>query len=78
MDRITSPTRRSLRLYWQTVPPTRREEFIWRREWFLLPSLDYLPLSRHRHGRNGLSNKDGDYDDKEEDDDIEEDSDEEE
>ena len=73
MDRTTSPTRRSRRLYWQTVPPTRRKEFIRRREWFLLTSLVYIPLSRHRHGRKGLSNKDdddGDDDDEEEDNDI--------
>ena len=72
MDRTISPTRSSWRLYWQTVPPTRRKEFIRRHEWFLLTSLDYLPLSRHRHGCNGLSNEDDD-DDNDDDDDKEED-----
>ena len=73
MDRITSPTCRSPRLYWQTVPPTWRKEFIRCREWFLLTSLVYLPLSRHHHGHKGLSNKDdddGDDDDEEEDNNI--------
>jgi hypothetical protein len=70
MDQTTSPTRRSWRLYWQTVTPTRCKEFIRRREWFLSTSLDYLPLSHHRHGRKGLSNKD--YNDDDDDDDDEE------
>ena len=70
MDQTTSPTCRSLHLYWQTVPPTRCEEFIRCWEWFLLTSLDYLPLSRHRHGCNGLSNEDDNDNDKEEDDGI--------
>ena len=76
MDRTTFPTRRSWRLYWQTVPPTRRVEFIPRWEWFLLTSLDYLPLSRHRQGRNGLSIEDDDKDNDDDDDDDDDDNDE--
>jgi hypothetical protein len=69
IDRTTFPTGRTWCLYWQTVPPTRHEEFILCREWFLLTPLDYLPSSRCRHGRNGLSNDNDDDNDDEEDDD---------
>ncbi len=75
MDQTTSPTRRSWRLFWQTVPPTRPVEFIRHREWFLLTSLDYLPLSRHCQGRNGLSNEDDNEDDNDKDDEDNDDND---
>ena len=57
MDLATSPTRRSCRLYWQSVPPTRREDFLRRRKWFKFTSLNYLLSSRR--GRHGLSNNEG-------------------
>ena len=60
MDLATSPPRRSCHLYWQSVPPTQREEFLRRRKWFEFTSLNYLPSSHHIRGRHGLSNNKGD------------------
>ena len=68
MDQTTPPTCHSLCLYWQTVPPNHHKEFIQCCKWFLLTLRDYLPLSRRRHGCNGLSNKDDDNDNNDEDD----------
>jgi hypothetical protein len=60
MDQATSPTPRSCRFYWQSVPPTRREEFLRRHKWFEFTSLNYLPSSRRIRGRHGLSDNEGD------------------
>ena len=76
MDLATSPTCRSYCLYWQSVPPTRREEFLQCHEWFEFTPLNYLPVSRHCRGRHGLSDNEGNDDaddDADKDDDNEDD-----
>ena len=60
MDLATSPTCWSCRLYWQSIPPTRREEFLRRRKWFEFTPLNYLPSSHRIHRCHGLSNNEGD------------------
>ena len=60
MDLATSPTCQSCRLYWQSVPPTRREEFLRRRKWFEFTLLNYLPSSHCISGRHSLSDNEGD------------------
>ena len=60
MDLATSPTHKSCPLYWQSVSPTRREEFLRRRTWFEFTSLNYFPSSRRIRGCHGLSDNKGD------------------
>ena len=80
MDLATSPTRQSCRLYWQSVPPNQREEFLRRRKWCEFMLLNYLLLSRCCRGCHGPSNNKGNDDtdddaDKDEDDKDEDDKD---